>query len=142
MRRQGNRAGFKSLFSSKGFAKFFQLWYNLPIQSDREVSAVESREFLSYQDDARFGFLYRDCSCYAPSMKYWLSIPEFRNEIASLRDNGTRVSNEIVLPVMQRIYDQKLEERRELRKKGFQSDFQAGLAKSGIRSIRNAINSH
>lgn len=92
--------------------------------------------------DSKFGFMYRACSCYVDSMRYWLSIPEFRNEIEALLSQGVQITDDLILPIMQNIYEKKILERRELRKNGIQSDFQAGVAKSGIRDLKKAVNSH
>lgn len=102
---------------------------------------MERNIVFSSRSDSKdkLGFLYRRCSCHPDSMRYWLSVPEFRMEIESIM-NEVLISDEVVLPIMQTIYDQKINERRELRQRGIQSDFSFGLAKSGIRSIRKSIN--
>lgn len=87
----------------------------------------------------RYGFLYRKCSCGRLPLTKWLYVPEFVAELDAMTEQGVSITDETLLPVMKKIYDQKLEERRALRKVGIRSDFEFGHAKSGIKDIRQAI---
>lgn len=132
---------FRSYFSSKRFPKIFRMWYNSFIRNDRREYHLEDNIGFSshFNSEDKFGFLYRDCSCYADSLKYWLSVPEFRMELELLCSNKTIISDEIILPIMQSIYDKKILERKELKLRGIKSDFEFALAKSGIRDVRKSI---
>lgn len=92
-----------------------------------------STRFIRSSDiDPRHSFMYKRCSCAGPQMAYWLSVAEFRTKLDELILSGVEISDEIVLPIMEEIYEAKRADKK-------QTGFAAGCAKRGINQIKKAI---
>lgn len=100
-------------------------------------------EDLSFRDSEKINpalrFMFKKCSCNFTNMAYWLSVPEFEEEMLRMTKNGIEIRDDTILPVMQEIYQAKLEKRKRDRKAWNQTEFVFGYAKSGIRELRHVI---
>ena len=140
MKKIGVLGRFRSLFSSR-VSKSSPIWYNTPINRDRSDYIVDSDRSKNDDGYDGLGFLFRACSCKNISMKMWLETPEFKEKVGIMLKQGIRPCDETILPIMQEVYDKKLEEKREARKQGLWFEFDFHKAKSGMRMMRRAIDS-
>lgn len=85
------------------------------------------------QDASRLNILYKVCSAHKYNMAYWLTIPEFVDEMLSLREQGVLFNDQNVLDVMQRIYNEKDENR------ALYPDFNFSTARQAINQIQRAL---
>lgn len=73
-------------------------------------------------------------------MSYWLHIPEFSDKVLNIVENGEWITDEMVINIMESIYEaKKLESKEQKKSLGREIDFGFGSAKSAMRKIRKAI---
>lgn len=85
------------------------------------------------KDVSRLGVLYKVCSAHKYNLAYWLTIPEFVDEMLGLRAKGVLFNNQNVLEVMRRIYDEKDKDRASY------PDFNFSTARQAINQIQKAL---
>lgn len=82
-----------------------------------------------------YGFLYSLCDVYRPSIRYWLTIPEFREGIDKLVKAKGFVTKEDVLSVMEPIYEERYKHLRTWK----YPEFQLGMAKAALKKLRKSV---
>ena len=86
-------------------------------------------------DVNKLNFLYKKITAPYPSIRYWLSIPEFANEMLEMVTNGDTIDDFVVYESMSRIYQTK-EKMKWKDKKGV---FNYRLANAAIKSLRKRL---
>ena len=84
-------------------------------------------------DVSNLNFLYKKCSMSYDCMKAWLSVPEFCEQIESLRSRGDEINNAVVLPIAEEILEQKRQNRKA------NSDFPFQNARRGINQLKRSL---
>lgn len=82
-------------------------------------------------------FLIRKLSGYKPSVICWLTIPDFEREALLMLSKGMDLNNKTLLPVMQRIFTERMEEA----KSGGRDFHYHRLARNCMKQIEKAIQS-
>lgn len=91
---------------------------------------------LDLQTDNHLGFMFRRISVSGTSLAYWLTVPEFRNEILRVISSGATVDNKFVYDTMKNIYSRY----ETLRENSVEKpEFNYRLARSGINQIERAL---
>ena len=83
----------------------------------------------------RIGFLFKTSDAPKVSLAYWVTVPEFVEEISNAINNGISINDEYIFNVMKRIYAQK----DELRKQGTGVDFSFRLSRRSLRILSEKI---
>lgn len=96
-----------------------------------------------FQVKPRLRCILRSCSCSTHNMAYWLTVPEFADAIESLLDQGIYISDDVVLPIMEEIYQKKVhacsrKTRSEQIQQGIMPDFMPRIARNAINQIKKA----
>lgn len=86
--------------------------------------------------DRRLGFMYRKISMSKVSLHYWLTIPEFHDEMLNMFCEGLTIDNASVYDVAKRIY---LKWERKRDRSSVKPDFNYCLARRGIRRLENIM---
>lgn len=86
-----------------------------------------------YDDVSQLNILYKVCSAHKYNIAYWLTIPEFIDEMCALRSKGVWFNNQNVLEVMERIYFERDMNR------ALYPDFNFSTARQAINQIRKAL---
>ena len=97
--------------------------------SDKSNNVPRTNLTRGFDVPAELGFMLRKISASGTSIAYWLTVPEFVSEMRNKVLHNETIDNESVLPIMERIYDEKLH----LRNRGVDVDF-------GFYRARKAIN--
>lgn len=84
----------------------------------------------------KLGFMFKKISMSQKPMTYWLSLPEFLDDIQSLIDSNITINDESVYKVLSRIY---FEEEEFERRTGLKSEFDFKLARSGIYQLMKVL---
>ena len=89
------------------------------------------------QNENEMGFLYKKLRGIVPvfSLSYWLSVPEFYDEILRLKSTNTTIDALTVFKVMQEIYKEKLEDKDD----GIDVDFMFSPARRALRGLSKEL---
>lgn len=91
-------------------------------------------EFL-YKERTDIDFIYKKCDAPRVLLTYWISVPEFFDEISRLQGTQTEINNEVVFNVMREIYNDKEQDRLN----GIPTDFKFAPARRAIRVLSGIV---
>lgn len=96
-------------------------------------------EFRIDNDDEvrrKLGFLYKKSSMKPIAMSYWMTVPEFLEDVMTLYERREVIDDAALLTIVARIYSEKKEE-----SLGFEKriDFNFRAARQGINNLKKAL---
>ena len=97
----------------------------------------ENKNKLSLSNNNEMGFLYKKLKGFVTPalLEYWLSIPEFYDEIIRIKGTDTKIDADLVFQIMRDIYNEKLNDSAA----GVQVDFRFSQARRCLRVLSEKL---
>lgn len=81
------------------------------------------------------GFIFKKCDVPKACLAYWITVPEFSEEIKRIKGTNTTIDNALVFDIMKNIY----KEKQDARERGIETDFKFQPARRGLRVLSELL---